>query len=105
MLQKASSSENLVYERVRQLAVEELAEIERILHKMQIVEAELIQQLALAEQLIKQEVKQPKILTGDSSRDRYALKFPFEGEVWFDELSNYKIDLKGGCQAKVGLNK
>lgn len=103
LVQRAQLSENLVYERIRELADDEMQSLKQVLHKMQIVEAELVQQLALAEQLIKDKSLKAKDLKGTSSGDKYALKFPYESELWFDELNNYKIDIKGGCQAKKSL--
>lgn len=101
--QRTRSSEALVYERVRELASEELKTVKQVLHKMQIVEAELVQQLVMAEQLIRSENDQLKVLSAEKEKKPHTLKFPFDGELWFDELSHYKMDLKGGCQAKKDI--
>ncbi len=98
---RATQAKNATLSRVQRLAKDELGEIQRILDKLHIVEAELIQQLSLAERVVaantdKIDIK--KGTTGSQSPDR--LTFPFEGEIWFDEVSNYKIDVKKGCQAK-----
>ncbi len=90
--------------RVKELANDEINEISNVLKKMQIVEAELIQQLAVSDRVINDtanmQAKVQKGTTGSASRD--TLSFPFNGEVWFDELSQYKIDIAGGCQAGKG---
>lgn len=90
--------------RIKFLADQELAEIATILKSMQIVEAELIQQLALADRVIADTQSAPKNVkkgtTGSQGRD--TLSFTFQGEVWFDELANYKIDIAKGCQAEKG---
>ncbi len=100
--QRATQSRNATLSRIQMLAKQELTEIQRILDKLHIVEAELIQQISMAERVIaasskKQDVK--KGSTGSKSPD--ALSFPFEGEIWFDEISNFKVDIKKGCQAKA----
>lgn len=90
--------------RVKELARAEINEISGILKKMQIVEAELIQQLALSDRVIEDtkqmKTKVKKGSTGSVAKD--TLSFPFQGELWFDELNNYKIDIAGGCQASKG---
>lgn len=88
-------------------AKEETQEIHKILQKMHIVEAEVIQRLQLAEQTIKATQNQKLDIkmgsTGSKAKD--TLRFPFEGETWFDELANFKVDVKKGCQAKASEAK
>ncbi|MNL47776.1 hypothetical protein D3C87_1705820 [compost metagenome] len=31
------------------------------------------------------------------SSDKFAMSFGNSNEVWFDELSNFKVDIKKGC--------
>ncbi|MNY83113.1 hypothetical protein D3C86_2256500 [compost metagenome] len=33
--------------------------------------------------------------------DKYAMSFATSKEVWFDELSNFKVDVKKGCAKAV----
>ena len=33
---------------------------------------------------------------------KYDLKFPFTGEIWFDELNNYEFNLAEACSTKTG---
>lgn len=101
---RARNSYTAAVNRVQKLASEEIEEIHNVLKKMQIVEAELIQQLAMSERVI-EETKDVKSVakkgtTGSQSSD--SLSFPFQGEIWFDELSNYKVDVAKGCQSGKG---
>lgn len=106
MLQVAKSATS---SRIKNLATEEVVEIQTILQKMHIVEAEVIQQIDRAEGVIRANHRVPssqiKISTQlgtTGSQDRDALKFPFDGETWFDEFANYKVDIKKGCQVSKG---
>ncbi len=101
---RARNSYTAALNRVKDLARDEIDEISGILKKMQIVEAELIQQLAMSDRVINDtsnmQAKVKKGTTGSVGRD--TLTFPFNGEIWFDELNNYKIDIAGGCQSGKG---
>lgn len=92
----------LAMTRIQELASQELAEIKTMLDKFHIVEAELIQQISASEKIIQassQKIEKKEGSTVKSSRD--GMKYPFEEEeIWFDELANYKVDIKKGCQAK-----
>jgi tetratricopeptide (TPR) repeat protein len=97
---RVQSARAASFARVKSLAESELKEFENILQKLHIVEAELIQQISQAERVVasssgQQDIK--KGTTGSHSRDQ--LVFPYNGEVWFDELANYKVTIKKGCQA------
>lgn len=100
LLNRARMAKSASYARVQELAKNEVRETGKILGKMHIVEAEVIQQVASAEKLAKamngqQDTK--KGVTGSKAQD--TLSFPADGnEVWFDELSNYKVDVKKACQ-------
>ena len=101
---RARNSYTAALNRMKDLAREEINEISQILKKMQIVEAELIQQLAMSDRVIEDtknmQAKVNRGTTGGQGRD--TLTFPFQGELWFDELNNYKIDIAGGCQSGKG---
>jgi hypothetical protein len=104
ILQRVGQSRANTLERVKKLAQMEVEETKNILNKLHIVEAEIIQQVESATKLAKmvpagEEVK--KGSTGSTAED--VLKFPFQNEFWFDELTNYKVDLKKACQAKKAL--
>jgi len=101
---RARNSYTAILNRVRELANFEINEIATILNNMQIVEAEFIQQLAMSERVITDtsQMKQKEKLGTTGSKERYSLTFPFQGEIWFDELNNYKIDVAKGCQSGKG---
>jgi hypothetical protein len=98
---RAGASRSASIARIKNLASVEIKEISQILQKMQIVEAEVIQQMALVDRVAKASATskptEQKGVTGSTSRDRVS--FPAESEIWFDEISNFKVDLKKGCQA------
>jgi tetratricopeptide (TPR) repeat protein len=88
--------------RVKEIAQLELAEIKKVLNKLKIIEVEVIQQVQVVDRLkasLKDEVMNLKVGTTGSKKDD-ALKFPLSKEFWFDELTNYKVDIKKGCQAR-----
>ena len=79
---------------IKQRASEEIAEIKQVLQRMHILEAEWIQRVATIVQPEKVRVASAdKLATGE-----YDLKFPFTGEIWFDELNNYRVSSSEVCQ-------
>lgn len=107
---RVQTAKSASFGRVQQLAQSELKEFELILQKLHIVEAELIQQISQAERVIAATDGQSKTkpeakvgTTGSTAQDRMI--FPFQGEVWFDELANYRITVKKGCQASGQKSK
>lgn len=98
---RAQAARSATYGRVKSLADEELIEISGMLQKLHIVEAELIQQISVADRVISatqgRAAQQKTGTTGGQARDK--VWFPVEGETWFDEYSNYKVDIKKGCAA------
>ncbi len=96
---KYQSAKNAFYNRIKLLATDEITEINQILQKMHIVEAEILQQVTVSQDIAatdKNLFDVKKGSTGDKSKD--VLKFPATDEIWFDEISNFKIDVKKGCQ-------
>jgi len=97
---RAHRAQASAVQRVQELAREEVQETKDILKKMHIIEAEVIQQTVVAEKIAKNattsEDKNGK--TGAKGQD--VLRFPAEKETWFDEISQYKIDVKKSCVAK-----
>jgi len=88
--------------RVKELAQLELAEVKKVLNKLKIIEVEVIQQVNVADRLkssLKDDAAVVKAGTTGSQKSD-ALKFPLSKEFWFDELTNYKVDIKKGCQAR-----
>lgn len=82
--------------RVKDLAAQEAAEIKEILRKLHIVEAEVIQQMSVTSRVN---------AGGDGNTGRKGkdtIKFKAENEVWFDEIGNYKVDVKKACRNAKG---
>lgn len=95
-----------MFHRVQELAADEVRETKKILDKMHIIEAELIQQISVADRLVKASPVIERSMPGNTgSKARDVLRFPATQEIWMDELANYKVDLKKGCQAKRVVNE
>jgi hypothetical protein len=97
--QKASVA---LLNRGQELAKSDLVEVKKILDKMHILEAEVIQQISVADRIINATSDSPSQIklgsTGSKAVD--VLKFASNEEVWFDELSNFRVNVKKGCQKK-----
>lgn len=98
---RASNVTNAARARVKDLAAQETEEIKEILRKLHIVEAEVIQQVSVAERVAdkaKAPANESAGTTGSKARD--VLVFPGDDEVWFDEIGNYRVNVKKACHAK-----
>lgn len=87
-------------QRLRDLAKMELNEISQILQKMHLVEAEVLSRANLilsGGPVGSQKTEIKKGSTG--SKDPFALRFPASREVWFDEISNYRVDANTSCSS------
>jgi tetratricopeptide (TPR) repeat protein len=95
----AAQSESV--SRIKFLAANELENIKNNLDKLHIVEAEVISQVSIADQIAtkaKDDGSVKKGITGSKSKD--AVVFPVSGnEVWFDEVGSYKVSVKKACAA------
>lgn len=98
---RVQSARSASYARVKAMAESEINEIAQTLQKMHVVEAEVLQQISLSDRVVaatsKSAVDVKKGTTGSRGKDR--LVWPNEKETWFDEVANYQIDLKKGCQS------
>lgn len=104
-LLKAQAAEAAAANRVKELAATEVEETKEILRKMHIVEAELIQQVSIADRVAR-DTATDKIAVKNGttgSKDKHAMTFPAENEVWFDEIGSYKVDVKKACHSKRTL--
>ncbi len=102
--QRAHSAKSASVNRIKLLSQNEVDEIGLILKKMHIVEAEVIQQVSLAERVIKDSKNSAAISkVSDRKLTSNQIQFPISktaaNELWFDELDNYSVDVKNGCQA------
>ena len=96
--QRAHKAKQATQARLKVLADRELAEIQDSLKKLHIIEAEWLQQISAQGTMVttaQNLTEKKKGTTGSKSRDK--VWFPMDGELWFDEISNYKVDLEKGC--------
>lgn len=99
---RVMSANNAVLGRIKALASEEVSDVKRLLQKLHIVEAEVLQQ-ALSVAKVTDATKNSKVIEkkGTTVADaRDQITFPYEGgQMWFDEVANLKVDVVKGCQA------
>lgn len=98
---RALEARSTTYNRVKTLAQEEVNEIAQILQKLHIVEAEVLQQISMSGRVAEASANSKASVkngsTGSHAKD--SVSYPAEQETWFDELANYKVDIKKGCQS------
>jgi len=101
---RAQMTQGAGYQRVQELAKAELEDSKQVMQRLRIVEVEMIQQVDSASKFLKHadaaDVK--KGSTGSSAK--FAMNFANDKEIWFDELSNFKVDVKKGC-AKASVKE
>ena len=76
-------------ERIRVLAARELSEVNKVTSQLQVVEAEAIQKIYLAEENNERRLKQGTIPKGKD-----YLRFDVTEEVWLDELTHYAVEVE-----------
>ena len=89
-MQKGQATSAYVMARLQQLAKQDMQEISDILQKVQLLEAEVIQRIHMAEK--------PNTRANRSStiaRNADTLVFPDTNEYWMDELDKYHVNVKG----------
>lgn len=96
--QKQESLRSLFFSRVKDLARSEISEIQHLLQKMHIVEAEVIQQTGLSERIAKENQTKVKSAVKLSKVTSDQVTFKGDQEIWFDELSHYKLTVSQGCR-------
>lgn len=89
--------DQIMRERIRVLAQRDLKEIEAVANKLQIIEAEVIQRIHLAEKSKSNRETQGKI-----SKNGEVLVFPESDEVWIDELDHYSAQVEKCPKNKAG---
>jgi hypothetical protein len=98
MAQRSQQARSSVNQRLREMAKEEVAETQKILKKLHIVEAEVLQQVSLSERIAKTAKTESPLKVGTTgSRKQDVLRFPKDSEFWFDEVGQYKVDIKKAC--------
>ena len=94
----------VVLNRVKILVDQEILEISKTLKKMQILEAEVTQQLSLVEEIINNKnIKRENKKGTTGAKGKYVMSFIYRGERWVDELSNYRINVNNNCTLKRKL--
>lgn len=98
--QRAFRAKTASIQRVRDLAKNEVEETRSVLKKMHIIEAEILQQTMIADKIAKNAGTAAEKNGTTGAKGDEVVKFPNETEFWFDEISNYKIDVKKPCVSK-----
>jgi hypothetical protein len=80
-----SSQLKKISQKLSQLAKEDLADIRVNLNKLKLVEAEIMQRLHIVENFKKDKRNRQGKFTKKSGQ----IEFPFNGEIWLDELDSY----------------
>lgn len=103
---KKGAGTSAVMGRMRQLAERDMKEISDILQKFQLLEAEVIQRIHMAER------PNPKNKKTDIKKSSDVLVFKDTGEFWMDELDRFHVnvsgcpsDLTSGSQTVTGGKK
>lgn len=98
---RAEMTKGAFYQRVQELAKAELADSKQVIQRLHIVEVEMIQQVDSSDKLSKKlGTVEPKMgSTGTTAK--YAMSFANDKEIWFDELANFKVDMKNGCAKRT----
>lgn len=94
---RAQMTEGASLQRVQALAKEELEDSKQVMQRLRIVEVEMIQQVDSAQKFLKHANGSEVKKGGTGSKAQYAMSFSNDKEIWFDELSNFKVDVKKGC--------
>lgn len=94
---RAQMTQGAGYQRVQELAKTELEDSKQVMQRLRIVEVEMIQQVDSAAKFLKN-VGASEVKVGSTGASgKYAMSFAHDKEIWFDELSNFKVDVKKGC--------
>lgn len=91
-----SGNNQALTKRVAQLAKEDLSEIANNTKKLHLVEAEIMQRLNVAES----RKDNDRSRMGRFKRDKDQLVFPYNGEVWIDELDAYQVQAENCPNSK-----
>lgn len=94
---RAQMTQGASLHRVQELAKLELEDAQQIMQRLRIVEVEMIQQVDSASKFLKHAHGSETKKGNTGSKAKFAMSFANDKEVWFDELSNYKVDVKKGC--------
>lgn len=101
---RAQMTQGAGYQRVQELAKAELEDSKQVMQRLRIVEVEMIQQVDSAAKFLKNVGPVGAKLGSTGVNGKYSMNFAKDQEIWFDELSNFKVDVKKGC-AKASLKE
>ncbi|MCB0412453.1 MAG: hypothetical protein KDD22_08000 [Bdellovibrionales bacterium] len=87
----AEGSRKGALDRLQFLAKKELKEYSQIIQKMHLVEAEVIQRMYLDDNLKGRRAQKD---FDEIKADSNTMVFPFNSEVWLDEVDNYAVNVK-----------
>lgn len=99
---RVNSARSATLGRMKALASDEVSDVKRLLQKLHIVEAEVLQQ-ALSANKVAQATEKSKVIEKKGTtipQERDQISYPYEGgQMWFDEVAHLKVDVIKGCQA------
>ncbi len=98
---RAQMTESSAYQRVQAMAKLELEDAKQVMQRLRIVEVEMIQQVDSASKFLKNAGASEAKIGSTGSQSKYAMNFAKDKEIWFDELSNFKVDVKKGCSKDI----
>lgn len=94
---RAQMTQGSGYQRVQELAKAELEDSKQVMQRLRIVEVEMIQQVDSAAKFLKSVGPSDAKMGSTGASGKYTMNFAKDKEIWFDELSNFKVDVKKGC--------
>lgn len=98
---RAQMTQGAAYQRIQELAKMELEDSKQVMQRMRIVEVEMIQQVDSASKFLKNVGAGESKMGSTGSSNKFAMSFANDKEIWFDELSNFKVDVKKGCSRDI----
>jgi hypothetical protein len=98
---RAQESDSASYQRIQDLAKLELEDSKQVMQRLRIVEVEMIQQVDSAAKLLKNAGPAQAKIGNTGSDNKHAMSFASDKDVWFDELSNFKVGIKKGCSKEI----
>lgn len=94
---RAQLNQGSYYQRIQELAKVEFEDSKQVIQRLHIVEVEMIQQVEAASKIMGK-IGSGEFKKGTTGADgKYTMSYLIDKEVWFDELSNFNVDIKNGC--------
>jgi tetratricopeptide (TPR) repeat protein len=99
---RAQLTQGASLQRIQEMAKAELEDSKQVMQRLRIVEVEMIQQVDSAQKFLKNVGPSEAKLGSTGSNAKFAMNFSQDKEIWFDELSNFKVNVKKGCSKASG---